>query len=85
MKEEAAKANDTQPSSSEELTRSDVEAVDRLKKAYQTLNGEVAKVIVGQTAVIEELMVALFCRGHCLLEQLHQRRQINWCKLENLQ
>ena len=49
------------------LTRSDVEAVNRLKEAYRTLAEEVGKVIVGQTAVIEELMVALFCRGHCLL------------------
>ncbi|MDP2895856.1 MAG: MoxR family ATPase [bacterium] len=52
---------------SEPLTHSDVEAVDRLKEAYHILAAEVGKVIVGQKAVIEELLIALFCRGHCLL------------------
>jgi MoxR-like ATPase len=51
----------------EPLTHSDVEAVDRLKEAYRILAAEVGKVIVGQKAVIEELLIALFCRGHCLL------------------
>ena len=51
----------------EPLTHSDVEAVDRLKEACRILAAEVGKVIVGQKAVIEELLIALFCRGHCLL------------------
>ncbi len=54
-------------SSAGPLTGSDVDAVDRLRQAYRTLNGEMGKVIVGQTAVIEELLISLFCRGHCLL------------------
>jgi len=67
VQERAEVARNDQVVSTEPLTRSDVEAVDRLKQAYQILNSEVAKVIVGQTAVIEELMIALFCGGHCLL------------------
>ena len=45
----------------------DVEAVQRLNEAYRTITTELAKVIVGQKQVIEELLVALFARGHCLL------------------
>jgi MoxR-like ATPase len=45
----------------------DVQAAERLKKAYDTIRAELAKVIVGQDAVIDQLIVALFARGHCLL------------------
>ncbi|MFP6667743.1 MAG: MoxR family ATPase [Pirellulales bacterium] len=45
----------------------DVQAVEKLNEAYRTITGELNKVIVGQQQVIEELLVALFARGHCLL------------------
>ncbi|HUE72571.1 MAG TPA: MoxR family ATPase, partial [Pirellulaceae bacterium] len=45
----------------------DLAAVERLHEAYRQINGELAKVIVGQKDVIEELLIALFARGHCLL------------------
>jgi MoxR-like ATPase len=45
----------------------DLAAVDRLKSAYDTLRAEMAKVIVGQDKVVEELLVCIFARGHCLL------------------
>ncbi|MFO0904901.1 MAG: AAA family ATPase [Pirellulales bacterium] len=45
----------------------DLEAVQRLHAAYQRLRDELSKVIVGQTQVIDELLIALFARGHCLL------------------
>ena len=45
----------------------DIAAVDRLKDAFSKLKGEMAKVIVGQHAVLEELLIAIFARGHCLL------------------
>ena len=32
------------------------------------MRAELAKVIVGQTDTIEQLLVAIFTRGHCLLE-----------------
>jgi len=47
---------------------SDKEAVDRLAQSYGTIRDELSKVIVGQEAVIEEAMIAIFARGHCLLE-----------------
>ena len=34
----------------------------------QTIRSELAKVIVGQTETIEQLLAAIFTRGHCLLE-----------------
>ncbi|WP_337174772.1 MoxR family ATPase [Paludisphaera sp.] len=45
----------------------DLAAVERLKSAYDTLRAEMAKVIVGQDKVVEELLVCIFARGHCLL------------------
>ncbi|MBU0640918.1 MAG: AAA family ATPase [Planctomycetes bacterium] len=46
----------------------DVEAVARLRAAYDVIRGELAKVIVGQERVLEELLIALFARGHIILE-----------------
>jgi MoxR-like ATPase len=45
----------------------DVEASDALKRSYHALRQEIAKVIVGQDRVIEQLIIALLARGHCLL------------------
>jgi len=55
----------TKPES--ELPQDDLAAVERLKSAFETLKAEMSKVIVGQHAVLEELLVAIFARGHCLL------------------
>src|SRR5262245_40406023 len=44
----------------------DLEAVAELAQARRALVGEIAKRIVGQAAVVEQLLVALFARGHCL-------------------
>ena len=46
---------------------SDVESARELKEAYAALRKEIAKVIVGQDTVIEQLLIALLARGHCLL------------------
>jgi MoxR-like ATPase len=45
----------------------DVQAVQRLHEAYEKITRELTKKIVGQHQVIEELLVAMFARGHCLL------------------
>jgi MoxR-like ATPase len=45
----------------------DLQAAAELAEAYRQITGELAKVIVGQERVIEELLIALFARGHCLL------------------
>jgi MoxR-like ATPase len=43
-------------------------AIDRLHEARDRILGQLSRVIVGQTDVIEELLICLFSRGHCLLE-----------------
>ena len=45
----------------------DVAGVEQLKSSYQTLTKEIGKTIIGQEAVIEQLLVSLLARGHCLL------------------
>ncbi len=42
-------------------------AAQRLSEAYRSIADEVAKRIVGQREVVEQLLIALFARGHCLL------------------
>jgi len=49
------------------LHEDDVQAVHRLNEAYRRVTEELAKVIVGQQHVIEELLVSMFACGHCLL------------------
>ncbi|HTU24661.1 MAG TPA: MoxR family ATPase [Pirellulales bacterium] len=49
------------------LPEHDLAAVERLADSYRRITGELGKVIVGQSQVIEELLVAMFARGHCLL------------------
>ena len=44
------------------------ESIDLLTKANAELTEQIGKVIVGQKAVVEQLLIALFSRGHCLLE-----------------
>jgi MoxR-like ATPase len=50
-----------------EIKDADLAAVERLSEAYRRLTTELAKVIIGQKQVIEELLVAMFAGGHCLL------------------
>jgi MoxR-like ATPase len=52
---------------SEEIT-SDLDAAKRLARAYEQLHSELGKVIVGQRKVIDEILIALFARGHCLVQ-----------------
>jgi MoxR-like ATPase len=46
----------------------DVSRAKKLVDAYNKVTDELGKLIVGQTAVIEQLMIAILARGHCLLE-----------------
>ncbi|MFN0134807.1 MAG: AAA family ATPase [Phycisphaerae bacterium] len=46
----------------------DVEAVSRLHQSYGLIKTELSKVIVGQDDVIDKLLIALFARGHVILE-----------------
>jgi MoxR-like ATPase len=46
----------------------DSAAVEKLGSARRQIMEQLSRVIVGQTDVIEELLISLFSRGHCLLE-----------------
>ena len=59
--------SDTNSNSVDPLEGDDLAAVQRLKEAFSLLKAEMGKVIVGQHAVLEELLIAIFARGHCLL------------------
>jgi len=48
-------------------SEADLAAVEKLNAAFSKIRGELAKVIVGQHKVIEELLIAIFAQGHCLL------------------
>ena len=52
---------------SNEANPQDLQQVDKLRQAYASMKEEIKKVIVGQDHVVDELFMALFCRGHCLL------------------
>jgi len=45
----------------------DVDAARELAAAYEAIKKEIAKVIIGQDAIVEQLIVSLLARGHCLL------------------
>jgi len=45
----------------------DVEAIKNLTDKYAAMRSEISKVIIGQDEVIEELLISIFSRGHCLL------------------
>jgi MoxR-like ATPase len=49
------------------IPASDTEAVNQLRLTYQQMREHVGRVIVGQEEVIEQLLIAIFCRGHALL------------------
>jgi MoxR-like ATPase len=55
------------PPQSTDLAADEMAAVEKLQRAYHDMRQELGKVIVGQEAVIEELLIAMFCRGHALL------------------
>ncbi|MSR30495.1 MAG: MoxR family ATPase [Gemmataceae bacterium] len=50
-----------------EISGPDLAALDKLREAAASIRAELAKVIVGHEQVIEQILVALFSRGHCLL------------------
>lgn len=45
----------------------EVQAVKEIAAAYERMAEQIGKVIVGQHQVVEEMIVALLSRGHCLL------------------
>ncbi len=54
----------SQPAASSQMTPE--EAVRRVAQARETLSQEVHKVIIGQDEMLEQMLICIFARGHCL-------------------
>ena len=50
-----------------EMKDADIQAVEDLKKGHEQIIEQISRVIVGQRAIIDDLLITLFSRGHCLL------------------
>ncbi len=46
----------------------DPQMVDEVTAAYQRLRDELGKIIIGQDEVVDQMLIALFANGHCMLE-----------------
>jgi MoxR-like ATPase len=46
---------------------SDKEAIDRLVVHYKELKEEIHKIIIGQDEVVDQVLISIFSRAHCLL------------------
>ena len=42
--------------------------IERLQKARDQILSQLSRTIVGQTDVVEQLLISIFAKGHCLLE-----------------
>ena len=51
-----------------ENNENDEKMARELVEAYERIKEQVHQVIVGQDAVLEQLLIAMLARGHCLLE-----------------
>tara|TARA_Y100000814_G_scaffold284412_1_gene251320 strand:+ start:634 stop:933 length:300 start_codon:yes stop_codon:yes gene_type:complete len=49
------------------LQQDDVQSAQMLQEACQQITEQVSKVIVGQQDVVQQILIALFGQGHCLL------------------
>ena len=57
------------PGSEEKIEEEEeLESLEHLHDAYQSIKSEIGNAIVGQEKVIDQLLLAIFSRGHCILE-----------------
>jgi MoxR-like ATPase len=48
-------------------TESDVQTLESLRAAHKRMRAEIGKIVIGQESVLDQLLMAIFCRGHALL------------------
>ena len=51
-----------------DIGQSDLESMRKIKTAFDDIKKQLSNVIVGMNDVVEELLIAMFGRGHCMLE-----------------
>src|SRR5947209_1310175 len=55
------------PAMTSAAAESDVAMLESLRAAHKQMRAEIGKIIIGQEAVLDQLLMAIFCRGHALL------------------
>jgi MoxR-like ATPase len=50
------------------MQETDLQAAEQLTKVYGQMTKELGRIIVGQGEVLKQVLIALFCQGHCILE-----------------
>jgi MoxR-like ATPase len=50
------------------VDEADLRAAERLTRVYERMTQQLGRVIVGQQEVLKQVLIALFCQGHCILE-----------------
>jgi len=55
------------PESDVEAREREAQAIRGLQAAYKRMREEIGKVVIGQQDVVDQLLIALFSRGHCLM------------------
>ena len=55
------------PESEGDIREREAQAIKGLQTAYKRMRTEIGKVIIGQQDIVDQLLVSLFSRGHCLL------------------
>ncbi len=46
----------------------DLQQLDTFKQSFDAIRAQIATAVVGQDEVIEQLLICVFARGHCILE-----------------
>src|SRR3954454_7142302 len=50
------------------VDEADLRGAERLTRTYEQMTRQLGRVIVGQGEVHKQVLIALFCQGHCILE-----------------
>src|SRR4051794_18672736 len=61
------KTNPLSKTAAPQATAGDLDAITKLGESRARLKQEIAKVIIGQESIVDDLLTALFARGHCLM------------------
>jgi MoxR-like ATPase len=65
---EPAKSRSSNPKDDARISQTDdIEAVKALNSAYRKMSDQLSRIIVGQKEVLDQILVAIFCRGHARL------------------
>src|SRR5437868_12455421 len=56
------------PATPPKIDEADLKAAEQLTRVYRRMTERLGKVIIGQNEVLKQVLIALFCQGHCILE-----------------